>query len=110
MKKGLFLVITMVVAHTPLMAEVGCMENSYHTKQAYDYKNYHYVDCTCPCTKQQQISSVRGICSECGHCRDPQETRRFTQYEQQPKRWQQRITKALLTIKSKNRQRVAAQG
>lgn len=88
-----------------IMAELGCMENSYHTKEPYDYKNYHYVDCTCPCTRQQQISAVRGICSECGHCRDPQETRRVSNYDAQPKRWQQRITKALLAIKNKNKER-----
>lgn len=67
-KSVVFIVSTLSM---PLLrAEVGCMDNSHHMKKTVDYKTYHYVHCNCDC-KHHQKSSDRGICSKCGHYRDP---------------------------------------
>lgn len=56
----------------PLYAEMGCMDNSYHAQQDYDYKQYHYVRCTCPCKNYRHFMSKGYRCSKCGHAHDPQ--------------------------------------
>jgi len=57
-----------------LSAAPGCLDNSWHLTQMFDHKEYHYVDCNCPCEKRYAISAHRGQCSKCGHYRDPIET------------------------------------
>jgi hypothetical protein len=52
-------------------AAPGCIDNSYHLTQLFDYKNYHYVACNCPCQKQYKIISKRAQCQKCHHYRDP---------------------------------------
>lgn len=63
--------------------EPGCMDNSWHLKQPYDYKEFHYVTasdggyCKCPCSKyiaQYGKQFPRGRCPVCGHYRVPQPT------------------------------------
>ena len=55
-----------------LFGDVGCMDNSWHLKRSPDYKNYHYVECRCPC-KQQTILENRGQCLRCGHYHSPRD-------------------------------------
>lgn len=55
----------------PTHPEIGCMDNSYHTQQAYDHKTYHYVACDCPC-KQYKHYYYKGYrCTKCEHAHDP---------------------------------------
>ncbi|MBY0109501.1 MAG: hypothetical protein K2X90_00070 [Candidatus Babeliaceae bacterium] len=51
-----------------LYGSVGCMENSKHaqTKDGYDYKTLHYVECSCPCQKQRHLIR-KGKCFKCRH-------------------------------------------
>ncbi len=60
--------------YSALQAAVGCMDNSYHADPcvAYDYKNYHYVCCSCRCARYAH-SLNRGMCRRCGHYRVPVE-------------------------------------
>ena len=48
------------------------MDNSLYgdTRHGYDYKQYHYVACTCPCERYCQ-SIKRGICERCSHPKKP---------------------------------------
>ncbi len=64
--------VCLLIATTSIraIAQMGCMDNSYHMKQTADNKAYHYVQCNCDCKHHQQ-SSDRGMCSKCGHYRDP---------------------------------------
>lgn len=50
------------------MAQIGCMDNSKHadTCLGYDYKNYHYVQCSCPCYRYPHLLD-RDTCARCGH-------------------------------------------
>jgi len=48
---------------------IGCQDNSWHMKKAYDHKTYHYVQCNCECHKWPQRPD--GTCSKCGHRHDP---------------------------------------
>lgn len=65
---------------------VGCMDNSWHLKKSYDYKNFHYVTdtvdpddpnanyCQCPCDQyiaQYGKQVPRGRCPVCKHYRVP---------------------------------------
>ena len=61
--------------------EPGCMDNSWHLKRPYDYKEFHYVTasdggyCKCPCSKyiaQYGKQCPRGRCPVCKHYRVPQ--------------------------------------
>lgn len=53
-----------------LNAQQDCLDNSYHLKQAYDNKNYHYVGCTCPCSEYKNFTN-RGQCMQCKHYHVP---------------------------------------
>ncbi len=57
-------------------AAPGCMDNSYHADPCapYDYKNYHYVDCDCPCERYAQLYN-RGMCGGCHHYRIPRDSK-----------------------------------
>jgi len=61
--------------------EPGCMDNSWHLKQPYDYKELHYATtsdggyCKCPCS--QHIAKYgkafsQNKCPVCMHTRTPQ--------------------------------------
>jgi len=65
-KKGTFLLLTVLGGY--LYAAVGCMDNSWHLKKKYDYKEYHHVHCTCPCEQQYEIMR-NGRCFKCKHLR-----------------------------------------
>jgi len=49
-----------------LHAEIGCMDKSHHTKELFDAKVYHYVQCNCPCWKYKKVGR-RNKCIQCGH-------------------------------------------
>ena len=49
-----------------LASAPGCQDNSLHLERGtIDYKQWHYVACTCPCDKYQLRPDNR--CSECEH-------------------------------------------
>ena len=79
-------ILFVLVSTTILRAEIGCMTKSKHLESAFDYKNYHYVQCNCPCWKYE-TSSDRGICSQCGHYHEPRrfEILHITQDEKEEK-------------------------
>lgn len=54
-----------------MKADPDCMDNSWHLEKANDNKEYHIVQCNCPCAKRHKILADRGMCSQCGHFRDP---------------------------------------
>lgn len=58
-----------------LIAAPECMDNSYHLTRRIDHRDYHYVSCNCPCQKRYKILDQRGICTQCGHFRDPYASR-----------------------------------
>lgn len=69
MKKSIYGIALIAIQ---LWATPGCLDNSYHLTKLFDYKNYHYTSCNCPCEKQYKILANRGQCSKCLHYRDPQ--------------------------------------
>jgi len=82
-KKIVFIsVIALMLAAKMLHAEVGCMENSWHLKQRYDNKEYHYVcgedngPCHCPCSKYmaqagKHTKKTHWQCPVCKHIHVP---------------------------------------
>ena len=68
MKLWLPLLIFITIA-TPLFARIGCLDNSAHLEQRFDYKKYHFVQCNCPCEQAYSLTK-NGSCTECGHRRD----------------------------------------
>ena len=60
-----------------IKASPDCMDNSYHANRCeatYDYKNYHYVQCDCPCERYAR-SLERGTCRRCLHYHIPRDTK-----------------------------------
>jgi len=68
----LFMVVISALHTSRLNGRVGCMDNSWHLKKAYDDKTYHYVYCTCPCEKRYEQSPNRRKCWKCRHYHEPQ--------------------------------------
>ena len=69
----MFLITVSTLLNTrSINGKVGCMDNSWHLKKAYDYKTYHYVYCSCPCEKEYEQLSNRGQCWKCHHYHEPQ--------------------------------------
>ena len=81
MKFILFGSIFCLLFSANILAEIGCMDTSYHAGQLDDPKLYYVVTgadggpCSCPCSKycaQYRCSSLaRGKCPVCGHYRIP---------------------------------------
>lgn len=65
--------ISILLMYQGLHAAVGCMDNSYHADPCvrYDYKNYHYVCCSCRCDRYAH-GLDRGKCRHCAHYRVPE--------------------------------------
>ncbi len=63
----ILLLLTFTTAGT-ILGDIGCMDNSKHvkTKDGYDYKTLHYVECSCPCRKQRHLLR-KGKCFKCRH-------------------------------------------
>ncbi len=68
MNKYLILLLTI---YAPAMAEIGCMDNSYHLSREADFKNYNYVQCNCPCKQYRQYWYRGYHCMQCKHAHDP---------------------------------------
>jgi hypothetical protein len=65
---ALFLTTTLSLFTASLHATVGCMDNSYHLEKDYDYKQYHFVECNCPCKAKR---TRHNKCAECLHFHMP---------------------------------------
>jgi hypothetical protein len=73
MKK--IIILTLSLLTTPLFAGLNCIDNSEHLQYGdYDNKEWHSVECDCPCT-----AIKGGKCVECGHL---QEARPWTIVQQ----------------------------
>ena len=72
--KNLIKMYTLLLAFfiLPIHGAVGCMNNSRDLTQMFDYKNYEFVQCNCPCgsSSRYQILADRGLCRECRHYRN----------------------------------------
>ncbi len=66
-----FIILSCSIYYHSFKAEIGCMDNSWHLQKRYDYKEYHFVSCNCPCSKGKLLND-RGKCLSCQHYRDPQ--------------------------------------
>lgn len=66
----IFMLSSMLLAGslvTSTIAQVGCMDNSYHMNpNVCDYKQLHYVQCNCPCQRYEH-DFKRGKCVKCMH-------------------------------------------
>jgi hypothetical protein len=61
--------ISLLTLHiAPIFGGYGCMDNSYHLQKRGDFKNYHYVTCACPCSRNKILAD--GRCLRCNHRRD----------------------------------------
>lgn len=67
--KRLCLLMLLLCSPLTMQAAVGCMSKSTPLTESYDSKQYHYVQCNCPCgsSGRYEILSQRGQCRECGH-------------------------------------------
>ena len=64
MKK--IIILSIAILATPLFASLNCLDNSEHLQHGdYDNKEWHSVECDCPCTY------IKGRkCVDCGHLQD----------------------------------------
>lgn len=69
MKTGILIVSSLFTIWTNMYGEIGCMDNSERLKKSGDPKSYHYVACTCPCSRYKQIAD-RSKCTKCNHFHD----------------------------------------
>ena len=67
MEAKILIAACLIMLAASVSARVGCMDNSKHTdtRDGYDYKNYHYVSCTCQCERYRWLE--RGRCLRCNH-------------------------------------------
>jgi len=62
----IFTLILFINAYLHLHASTGCLDNSWHLEKFPDNKEYHEVNCNCPCWKYK-TSSDRNRCLRCMH-------------------------------------------
>lgn len=74
MKKKFLLITNLLCAFLSITAKQGCLSKSYALKQPFDPKEYHSVNCNCPC----DYWAMRGLhtnrqdkCLTCGHAHNP---------------------------------------
>ena len=65
--------LLLLATSTSIYGSPACLDNSWHLEKRYDSKNFHSVDCNCPCEKQYKIMEYRGKCSKCEHFRVPKQ-------------------------------------
>lgn len=63
MKKLIYLCIFFVF-NSQIVSCPHCLDDSWHLERPFDNKEYHPVECNCPCRK---LNIARGECTECGH-------------------------------------------
>lgn len=64
-----FIIFTMILginAYLHLNASVGCLDTSWNLRKCCDTKEYHEVECLCPCWKYK-TSPDRNQCMRCLH-------------------------------------------
>lgn len=75
MNRLLRYVIFMLCLQGSIYAAPSCVSKSCHLACANDPKEYHYLNCNCPCDKQYEIYA-NGRCSKCMHLQDPRRSAR----------------------------------
>jgi len=87
------LTIALFLTTAQLSSAPGCMDNSRHLTELNDSKEYHFVECNCPCKTR---IAKQDRCIECRHAHKPvtieilsnaqaitpEQARRYKQYEQ----------------------------
>jgi|GEM_PF-2840467 len=68
----LVLVISLISLHYDIVCRIGCISNGAHlgdknVRRRYDTKEYHYVQCNCPCV---MLLGKKQTCAQCGHRHD----------------------------------------
>lgn len=77
--KNKIVLIILFIFPINIKSSIGCMDNSFHMECCYtkkscrcinccDTKNWHYVQCSCPC---KWIIDYRGKCRKCQHFGNP---------------------------------------
>ncbi len=69
--QALLTMLFIISISLPLLTRVGCIDNSFHLKKWPDFKQYHYVQCSCPCSEFAHVAE-RDKCLKCGHYHAPQ--------------------------------------
>lgn len=72
MIKNIFYACVIALISISLRGAPGCMDNSQHLAEKFDNKEYHYVQCNCPCQKLYELLADRAQCAKCFHYRVPQ--------------------------------------
>lgn len=72
-KLPIFVLMTIVIINIYLYinAAHNCLDNSWHMTKRYDSKEYHKVQCNCPCWKYKELPD-RNKCSKCFHYHKPE--------------------------------------
>lgn len=68
--------IFLVINSTCIFAAPDCIDNSWYLKKEIDLKEYHHVQCNCPCGKYTRnetfnVIADRNKCFKCGHYHNP---------------------------------------
>lgn len=67
--------ILMLALQSIMYAAPSCVSKSCHLACPNDPKEFHYIECNCPCDKQYEIYA-NGRCSRCMHLQDPRRSAR----------------------------------
>lgn len=70
-KKNIIVTLALIPAffNTQLYSARGCLDNSRHLTQLNDNKEYHFVSCSCPCSKR---IAHQDRCIDCRHAHNPE--------------------------------------
>lgn len=78
MKNSKKLLITAIaflaMVNIAINGKAGCLSKSYQLKQKFDPKEYHPVECNCPCdywAMRGLKTDAKSKCLECGHAHNP---------------------------------------
>lgn len=74
--KMLYRIFIVITVPFGIFAAPDCMDNSWYLEKENDLKEYHHVQCNCPCGKYDrnetyQLLADRNRCFQCGHFHDP---------------------------------------
>ena len=65
---GLWCAFSIFATH----ADYDCADYSWHLQKEIDNKEFHLVQCNCPCNKRYFLNIRNGLqCEKCMHYRDP---------------------------------------
>lgn len=76
MKLKYLLFICVSIVSPFIIAAPDCLDNSWHMQKRGDLKDYHSVQCNCPCgiftsSNNYRILADRNMCFKCKHYRNP---------------------------------------